>query len=275
LTRLLRREPVASFSVFALPPLSSLLLLIAFAGCATMTPPASPKAPVPEWESAKLIESLKQRMERFRSVRALAQVDYAGPEGRHGFQEAVIVQRPNRLRLDTLTFLGAILIFTANENQVIGYHPREGVYVRGRPTKENLRRYTQIPLELEEVTKLLTGLPPVDAGASWKQDGNMLSAPSSGRGRDVLSFASHEPVPSKWERFNNDGNLELSAQFLDYTSTPAGLFPLSLILEAHGQKRKMTLRYKEPEVNPDIPPEQFTQQIPAHFKEVPIEAVGD
>ena len=48
--------------------------------------------------------------EQFRSLRALAQVDYAGPEGKHGFQEAVLVQRPDRLRLETLTFLGAILI---------------------------------------------------------------------------------------------------------------------------------------------------------------------
>lgn len=259
----------------ALPaPLLPLFLLLAIAGCATVARPPGPKGPAPAWESAQLIESLKQRNQQFRSLRALAQVDYAGPEGRHGFQEAVIVQRPDRLRLDTLTFLGAILIFTATDREVIGYHPREGVYVRGAPTKDNLRRYTQIPLELEEITRLLTGLPPVDPGASWKQEGNTLTLPSSS-GRDVLTFASHEPVPTQWQRFNQSGNLELSAQFQDYTSTPAGLFPLSLALEAPGQKRKLNIRYKEPEVNAKIPPEQFTQQIPAHVKEVPIEAVGD
>jgi hypothetical protein len=269
----LRRLPlVASLRAFGLPLFA--LLLIVLAGCATVAPPV-PKPPVPQWESAKLIESLKQRNERFRALRSLAQVDYAGPEGKHGFQEAVIVQRPDRLRLDTLTFLGAILIFTANEKEVIGYHPREGVFVRGRPTKENLRRYTQIPLELGEITMVLMGLPPVDPNAAWKQEENTLLLASGGRKRDVLTFASHEPVPTKWERFSDDGKVELSAQFNDYAATPAGLFPLSLALEAHGQKRKLNIRYKEPDLNGTIPPEQFTQQIPGHVKEVPIEAVGD
>ena len=258
-----------------LGPLTFTMLLIGLGGCATVSPPSAPAPPVPQWESNKLIESIKHRNEQFRSLRVLAQVDYAGPEGKHGFQEAVIVQRPDRLRLDTLTFIGAILIFTANDKEVIGYHPREGVFVRGQPTRENLRRYTQIPLELQEITMLLMGLPPVDAGVPWKQEGNTLIFSSSGRKRDVLTFESHQPVPTKWERFNDDGKVELSAQFSDYVASPPGLFPQTIRLEAHLQKKKLSIRYKDPEFNATIPPEQFTQQIPAHVKEVPIEAVGD
>ncbi len=160
-----RRAGVASFTSFKI----LILTAVAFAlfGCATVTPPPASKLPAPQsGKSSKLIESITQRDRQFRSVRALAQVDYAGPEGKHGFQEAVLVQRPDRLRLETLTFLGAILIVTANDKEIIGYHPREGVFVRGAPTKENLRRYTQIPLELEEITTLLCGLPPVDANAT-------------------------------------------------------------------------------------------------------------
>lgn len=273
MTRLPRFLPAALRRGGALPLLAGLVL--ALAGCATVEPPPSPTLPAPEWESKPLIESLAQRNDRLRTLRALAQVNYAGPEGRHGFQEAVIVQRPDRLRLDTLTFLGAILIFTATDQEVVGYHPREGVYVRGHPTPENLRRYTQIPLELEEITKLLMGLPPVDAAAPWQSHGNTLSQPRAGGGRDVLTFGSHQPVPSRWERYNQDGALELSAQFQEYTDTKAGLFPLHLVLEAPAQKRKLEIRYKDPELNDGIPPEQFVQQIPAHAKEVPIEAVGD
>jgi hypothetical protein len=240
-----------------------------------VTPPPGPKPPAPQWEASKLIETLKQRNEKFRSLRALAQVDYAGPEGKHGFQEAVIVQRPDRLRLETLTFLGAILIFTANDKEIIGYHPREGVFVRGDPTRDNLRRYTQIPLELPEITMLLMGLPPVDPSTPSKQEGNTLIFSSSNGKRDVLTFESHEPVPTQWERFNSDGKVELSAQFTDYLSTPPGLFPQTVISEAPVQKKKLSIRYKEPEFNAPIPLELFSQQIPAHAKEVPIEAVGD
>ena len=164
-----RRAGVASFTSFKI----LILTAVAFAlfGCATVVPPPESKLPAPVWEAGKLIESITQRDRQFRSVRALAGIaedaeGRRGAEGKHGFQEAVLVQRPDRLRLETLTFLGAILIVTVNDKEIIGFHPREGVFVRGAPTKENLRRYTQIPLELKEITTLLGGLPAVDANAT-------------------------------------------------------------------------------------------------------------
>lgn len=249
-------------------------LVLGLGGCTTVAPPEAPKPPIPDWESSTLIETMKQRSDKFRTLRALVQVDYAGPEGNHGFQEAVIVQRPDRLRLETLTLLGAILIFTANDKEMIGYHPREGVFVRAQPTRDNLRRYTQIPLELQEVTMLLMGLPPVDLSASLEQQGNTLIFSSKGRKRDVLVFQSHQPVPTKWERFNDDGNIEFSAEFSDYVASASGLFPCAIVAQAHGQKKSVSIRYKEPDFNATIPPEQFTQQVPPHAKEVPIEAIG-
>jgi hypothetical protein len=261
--------------VARLQPLPILILATAFGffGCTTVTPPET-KPPVPQWESGQLIESITQRREDLRSVRALAQVNYSGPEGKQSFQEAVIVQRPDRLRLETLTFMGAILIVTANNKEIIGYHPREGVFVRGARSKDNLRRYTQIPLELEEITALLIGLPPVDPKTAPTQEGNSLIFSSNGRKRDAVSFESQQPVPTKWERFNAEGKVELSAQFDEYVSTPAGLFPSLIIFEANLQKKKLQIRYQQPELNPTISADLFSQQKPANAQEVPIETIG-
>jgi hypothetical protein len=271
LIRLFKRPSVVSFQ-----PLKFLILAmigLGLAGCATVSPP-EPQLPAPKWESAELTKSITQRREQFRSLRSLAQVDYAGPDGKHSFQEAVLVQRPDRLRLETLSYLGAILIVTANDKEIVGYHPREGVFVRGRRSKENLLRYTKIPLELDEITSLLTGLPPVDATAPWTQEGNTLIFSPNGRKKDAVAFESQQPVPTKWERFNSSGAIELSARFSDYVSTAAGLFPSKISIEAHLQKKKLEIRYQEPELNATIPSELFTQQKPAHAQEVPIEAIG-
>ena len=251
------------------------VLAFAVVGCATTAkPPAVSQLPVPQWESDKLIESIGQRRQQFRSVRALARVNYVGPEGKHGFEEAVMVQRPDRLRLETLTMLGAILIVTANNQEIIGYHPREGVLVRGRSSKENLQRLTQIPLELEEITALLLGLPPVEPSASWRQEGNSLSYSLNGRTKDNLIFESQLPVPTQWQRFNGTGALELTARFSDYTKTPAGLFPAKINIEAPLQGKKLEIRFQEPEFNAILPAESFTQQKPVHVQEVPIEMIG-
>ena len=185
-------------------PLAILAFIVT--GCATSAkPPALPQPPVPQWESSRLIESISQRRQQFRSVRALARVNYAGPEGKHGFEEAVLVQRPDRLRLETLTFLGAILIVTANDKEIIGYHPREGVLVRGRSSKENLLRLTQIPLELDEITALLIGLPPVEvvgAVAPRRQLADFFSQRPDQRYPDIrFAAAGADPLAAlQWQR---------------------------------------------------------------------------
>lgn len=251
------------------------ILALIVTGCATTAkPPALPQLPAPQWESSKLIESMGQRRQQFRTVRALARVSYAGPEGKHSFDEAVLVQRPDRLRLETLTMLGAILIVTANDQEIVGYHPREGALVRGRSSKENLLRLTQIPLELDEITALLLGLPPVESTVPWRQEGNSLISAPNGRVKDTLAFDSQLPVPTRWQRFNGGGTLELTALFSDYITTPAGLFPSKINVDAPLQGKKLEIRFQEPEFNATIPAESFSQQKPPHVQEFPIEMIG-
>jgi hypothetical protein len=267
-------------AVFArLPNLCVFLWIAVFcaviSACATVPPPRrEPQLPAKDWATGELIESLNQRNQQFRSLRALARLDYVGPDGKGNVQEAVLVQRPDRLRLETLTFLGAVLIVTVNDKEIIGHHSREGIFVRGPRTKENLLRYTQIPLELNEMTALLLGLPPVDTGAPRRQEGPTLVFSPNGRKQDAVTFESQSPVPTKWERFNDAGAVELSARFLDYISTPAGSFPSKIQVEAQLQKRKLEIRYQEPEINASLPPEIFTQEKPAHAQELRLETLG-
>ena len=249
--------------------------LFAQAGCSTVSPPPSaPAVPVKSWEAAQIIDALSQRLGQVRSMRALARVDYSGPDGKRTFQEAVHVQRPNRLRLETLSMLGAILIVTVNDKEIVGYHPREGLFLRGERTKRNLFRYTQIPLELEEITMLLVGLPPVDEKLAWRQEGSGLVFSANGRKKDLVAFESEQAVPTRWERFDDAGGVALSARFSDYKTTPHGLFPLRVFIEAPRQGRKLDIRFEEPELNAALPAELFFQLKPAHAQELPIESLG-
>jgi len=256
--------------------LRSFLLAVTLLGavaCATVKPPAPEDTTPKVWQSGELLNALLQRQEQFRSLRALARVSYSGPDGRNGFQEAVLVERPDRLRLETITYLGAVLIVTVNDKEIAGYHTREGVFLRGERSKENLARYTQIPLELDEITKLLLGLPPVDGTAS-EQNGNGLAFSRQRGGRDVVTFASHLPAPTRWERLTSGGKVEMTAEFADYAQTASGFFPLKIVFETQSPKRRLEIRYQEPELNAALPANLFSQQTPAHVKELPIEALG-
>jgi hypothetical protein len=255
--------------------LVSVAICLVIASCSTVVPPApEPQVSGKRWEAGELIESLAQRRAQVRSLRSLARLDYAGPDGKGNVQEAVLVQRPDRLRLETLTFLGAVLIVTVDDREIIGYHPREGIFVRGRPTTANLLRYTQIPLRIDDITALLLGLPPVDSKQPSRQEENALVFSSAGRKHDALTFDAPTPVPTKWERFDDAGAVEMSARFLDYINTVAGQFPSRIQIEAQSQRRKLEIRYQEPEFNVSLAPEVFTQQKPAHAQEMQLEALG-
>ncbi len=244
-------------------------------GCTSVVvPPTPPEFPPKKWEVVQLIESMRQRQADFRSLRALARIDYAGPEGKSGFQEAIVVQRPDRLRLETLSFLGAILIVTVDDKEIVGYHPRESLFVRGKRSKENLYRYTQIPLEIDEITALLLGLPPVDPAAAPRLEGNALVFSPNGWTRDTVAFGLQMAVPTEWKRFNGKGEVLLSAQFGGYVSTPAGFFPSKITVEANLQGKKLEIRYQDPELNAVIASDLFSQQKPENVKEVPLEGLG-
>jgi Domain of unknown function (DUF4292) len=231
--------------------------------------------PVTGWTADKLVGILSHRDRYFQSLRALASVSYRGPEGNQGFQEAILVQRPDKVRLETLSMLGAILIITVNGDEIVGFHPRERLYLRGKSTKENLYRYTGIPFELEEMTRLLAGLPPVRNSAGWQIAGNSLYREVDGGGKEIVVFDLAREIPVRWYRLAPGGNPELSAAFDEFSATPAGLFPTNITLEAQAaaQKRSLELVYQDPEVNVQIPPSVFNQEKPANAKEVPIEAL--
>jgi outer membrane lipoprotein-sorting protein len=249
--------------------------LIALSGCATVAPPpVTSSGSAKRWNGAAIIDALVQRQVQFRSLRALARVDYSGPDEKNGFQEAVLVQRPDRLRLETLTLLGAVLIVTVNDKEIVGYHPREGLFLRGVRTKENLFRYTQIPLGLDEITMLLMGLPPVDPKLSWRQEESRVVFSVNGQKRDLVAFASEQAVPTQWERFDGAGAVTLSARFSDYKKTPQGLFPLRIFIEAPALGKKIDIHFEDPELNEALPADLFVQQKPVHAEELPMEALG-
>jgi hypothetical protein len=231
------------------------------------------RPPVAGWTAEKLAGILSRREQQFQSLRALARVNYRGPEGRQGFQEAILVQRPDKARLETLSALGAILVVTVNADRIAGFHPREGIFVQGKSSKENLFLYTRIPLELQEMTRLLLGLPPTTNAADWKIGGSSLYREVNGQKKEIVTFDLEREVPVRWYRFGPDGKPELSAAFENFSSAGGGLFPSKVILEAAGQERTLEIVFQEPEVNVKMDPSLFVQQKPPNAKEYPIEAL--
>ncbi len=266
-----RRQAIPAFFRYA--ALGAALAMLSACALLAGKPPEPEVFPEERRPANELAQSLVRRAAELKSLRTLAGVNYSGPDGRHSFQEVVLVERPDRLRLETLSPLGALLILTAAGDELTGYHTREGVFYRGKSSPENLYRYTQIPLGVGELTAVLMGLPPVAGAGEWKNEGPAIARERRGW-KETITFDPSRPLPVRWQLFNSEGKIEMSARFSDFTDTPAGPFPLKIVLEAPAQKRRLEIAYKEPELNVELASALFVQQKPENAREVPLDSLG-
>jgi hypothetical protein len=125
------------------------------AGCALRAPGPRPVQPA---TAEALLARLDARRASVTSLRARARLR-AGLEG-VWTREAVLVRRPDSVRVDVLTPFGlALAVGTAGE-RLWAYPPGEGVRYEGSASPENLTRFLGAPIEPEAVVDILLGLPP-------------------------------------------------------------------------------------------------------------------
>ena len=109
--------------------------------------------------------------------------------------------------------------------------------------------------------------------ADWQIGGSSLYREVRGQGKEIVVFDLAREVPVRWHRLGSDGRPELSAAFDNFSSTPAGLFPSKISLDAGTEQRSLEIVYQEPEINVEMAPSLFVQEKPASAKEIPIEAL--
>lgn len=166
--------------------------------------------------------------------------------------------------------VGASLIVTVDDGEVTGFLPSEARYYRGRTSRENLFRATQILLELDEMVALLMGLPPVEIGAKWDAEALALRRKRPDGSTDVLTFDPDGFVPIGWRLIGSDAEIQYVAAFEDFTDTPFGRFPLKITLEMPPLKRSYQIRYDNPELNVSLPESHFAQRLPQGVVRVPL-----
>ena len=64
--------------------------------------------------------------------------------------------------------------------------------------------------ELQELTRLLLGLPPVIISADWQIGGSSLYREVRGQGKEIVVFDLARELPVRWHRLSADGRPELA-----------------------------------------------------------------
>jgi len=234
--------------------------LLAATACAT-----APSAPPPQGST---LDTLLDPEAGRRTLRGLATVRVAGPQGGGSFSQVVVVVLPDRARLEVQTAVGttALVLALAGEQLTVHSYVRHE-YTLAPATRGSLERLAGIPVPPGPLLRLLAGLAPLPL----RRDDPRLQLEPEGEG-----FRLESVDGALWQRLWTDRQGYLTrgevAQFGetlfrfslgDRRPVDGSLFPFSLAVEEAGGGRRLSLAYESVRLNEPVPGDLFELPRPA------------
>lgn len=149
--------------------LAPLLLLVLFiAGCAARASraPATAVRRSSNPTAHDILIEMRERETALASFRGQATLDYKGPDGASKSSQMIVVQAPERVRIDFMSPFGPTYTVATDGRYLRAYDRGEKVLYVGVPTAANVQRYARVPLTAEVLAALIRGLPPFLARAT-------------------------------------------------------------------------------------------------------------
>ena len=109
----------------------------------------------------RILSELRARESALADFRGQARLVYEGPQGSAKSSQMIVVESPDRVRIDVMSPFGPTYTVAAYGDRLRAYDRGEKILYVGSATPANLRRYTRVPLEVEVLALLIRGLPPL------------------------------------------------------------------------------------------------------------------
>jgi hypothetical protein len=241
-------------------------LLVLLTGC-----PGRTRLPL-AWQNVSaqdLVAHVAQRRDKLTSLRARARL-------RSGFagmwtRKAVLVERPDRVRIDVLSPFGLAMALGAHDSRLWVYPVNEAVVYEGPADSQQLARFLGAPLSLPDLVNILLGVPPVRQPSAAPRlertdDGRYRLTLPLADGAQVLGFAP-DTLDLRTVEEVRGGNVVLRVAFDDYDQG----FARSVEVSAPLIGASARVAYDAVEQNPALDPRLFDP--PAVPKVLPLEAV--
>jgi outer membrane lipoprotein-sorting protein len=244
---------------------AALLAAVAAAGlcgCAK----APPKAAVhPEGRRTQQAIELEKRIGALReatgSVSALAHVELVTEEDDWRTDAALVMARPDRIRVDAMDALADVWAQAGSDGETIWlYVPGKRKLYEGRATARTMRRLASFEWEPSDAVSVIAGTPPVGDGPAFVQ---------VGQGRDSYFLDERSGVMLWTEKGKGSrvarcirpsgqgtGN-DYEIKFSDYRRVRGVDFPHSIEATFPGRMARLVVRYRDVSLGAEIDPSSF------------------
>ena len=238
--------------------LAAIAGLLACVGCPTRhtRPTDGPQSP------DEIIAAIRRGSRTVRTVTGMLGLEVWRGGERVRLRQLIIVEQPDRIRVDTLSPFDQPISMMASDGQTIRIFSMEKKrFWRGSASPRNLARLLPVELESKEMAALLRGQTPLIAAErtelGWDADAGLYTIELFGtQRRQVVAL---EPTSLRVVEFRvwRAGELEYAARFGDYAIVGTGTIPKRLRIEVPAERLTIDIRVKDVSVNHDVDPGAF------------------
>jgi outer membrane lipoprotein-sorting protein len=246
---------------FLLPVLT--LFVIFMAACSPLRPELGP--PVSSDFADALMKKWRDNALGITSIQGLAKLKLEAPLNNINANQVLLVEKPNRLRAETLSPFGVpLLLLVANGTKMGALLPAQNIYYQGSSSPENLGLFVNLPLALSDLVGVLLYQPQMIE--TWKKEaftlkaGGWLLIHSGTLQRQELIFNDMQELIEV--SYFKDNDLFLKVQYAEFSESENS-YPKLMTLNIPEKYATVTLDFSDVETNAQIRPELFKVAPPA------------
>lgn len=262
---------------------TTLLLGLSLLSCSG----SPPRFPITD--PAMALRALHARDERVQSLRAQGTADHFGAQGRIRGSVYIFVQRPRNLRVDTEAFGNTLSSLISDGTSFTLTDYRSSRFFTGPAEACVAAQLLGIPLESAEVVSVMAGGPPVIDGnphIHWEHGHYVLDIAGAGGRTESLELeitraeregaqpAAQHPLPSRAVLRDARG-VRAVITFEDYTVVSEVNFPRRVRVVMERDNVDLLVRYREIEINPDLPASAWSSSAPGGMTTVPVDCADN
>ncbi len=207
-------------------------------------------------------------------------MEYSGPTDRLHVKEVIVVERPDRLRIEMMTAFGVALQIATNGHRLCAYHRGDKTFYTGDATTANLARFTRLELGLHDIADFLAGLPPgrerrshptiafEPATGLWR-----VTAPLAGGGTQILWF-DKDRLSVRTEEVDAEGQRRYATRYGDYRMVEGIAVPHRIGLDLSAQGATLELTLSTVTLNETLSESLFRFEAPPGAKLVNLDEAG-
>ncbi len=238
-------------------------LVVVVSAAACQPAKVRPRLPATTPSADQCLAALAERRAAIHSIRGFAQIAYQSGDENVGARHAVLVRSPDHFRLEVLSPFGALAVIASDAHELVVYARREAKIYRGPATAASVGAYTQVPIDVADVTAVLLGMPPerrptgpVTVVRDAAVGAFKVVIPIT-EGRELVWLEPETLAPVASETPLADG-VKLRVAFGAYDAIGSVRFPHAIDLRAEPGDRVVRVRYNSPSLNTEIADALFT-----------------